>query len=165
MFEPIEWMRDWPALLGVVYLLAVSVPLTLTDLRERRLPNKFVLPAFGVALAGQVAAFALGASLIRMPVAVGLAILLLAIGIAANLKFDFGMGDVKLISAIGLTLGWFNPILPLLAIFIASFSASVWVGMRVAFARASLKGSIALGPYLLLGFAVSATLIGFSSVL
>lgn len=160
MFEPIEWMRDWPALLGVLYLLAVSVPLTLTDLRERRLPNKFVLPAFAVALAGQVVASALGASFIRLLVAVGLATLLLATGVAANVRFDFGMGDVKLIAAIGLTLGWFDPVLPLLAIFIASLSASAWVGMRVAFEGASLRGSIALGPYLLLGFAVSAGILG-----
>ncbi len=159
MFEPIEWMRDWPALLGVVYLLAVSVPLALTDLRERRLPNKFVLPAFAVALAGQVVASVLGASLIRLPVAVGLAALLLALGIAANIKFDFGMGDVKLIAAIGLTLGWFDPILPMLAIFVASLSASAWVGLRILVAGATLKGSIALGPYLLLGFAASSTLI------
>lgn len=159
MFEPIEWMRDWPALLGVLYLLAVAAPLTIIDLRERRLPNKYVVPAFAVALVGQTAASALGASLIRLPVAVGLAIVLLAFGVAANLKFDFGMGDVKLISAMALSLGWFDPLLPLLALFLASVAASAWVGARVVFAGASLKGSIALGPYLLLGFAASSTLI------
>ncbi len=159
MFEPIEWMRDWPALLGVLYLLAVATPLTIIDLRERRLPNKYVVPAFAVALVGQTAASALGASLIRLPVAVGSAIVLLTLGIAANLKFDFGMGDVKLISAMALSLGWFDPLLPLLALFLASVAASAWVGARVVFDGASLKGSIALGPYLLLGFAASSTLI------
>jgi leader peptidase (prepilin peptidase)/N-methyltransferase len=161
VIEPIDWMRDWPALLGVLYLLAVAAPLTRIDIRERRLPNKYVVPAFAVALVGQAVASALGASLIRLPVAIGLAIVLLALGVAANLRFDFGMGDVKLISAMALSLGWFDPLLPLLALFLASVAASVWVGARVVFAGASLKGSIALGPYLLLGFAASSTMIIF----
>ncbi len=164
MFEPIEWMRDWPALLGVLYLLAVAAPLTTIDIREKRLPNKYVVPAFAVALVGQAVASVLGASLIRIPVAVGMSIVLLALGIAANLNFDFGMGDVKLISAMALSLGWFDPLLPLLALFLASVAATAWVGARVVFVGASLKGSIALGPYLLLGFAASATLLILGSV-
>ena len=157
MLQTIDWMRAWPALLGVGYLLAVAVPLTVVDLRERRLPNRLVLPAFPAALAGQVVATILGSDWMRLAVAVISSLLLFAIGVFASTRFNFGMGDVKLISAMALALSWFNPLLLLIALMVASVAASAWVGAKVFFAGASLQASIALGPYLLLGFAISAS--------
>lgn len=155
MLQTIDWMRAWPALLAVAYLLAVAVPLTRVDLRERRLPNRMVLPAFPIALVGQVAATILGSDWLRLVTAVVASLLLLGAGVFASARFEFGMGDVKLIAAIALALGWFNPLLPLVALLLASVGASAWVGAKVLFAGASLQSSIALGPYLLLGYAVS----------
>lgn len=157
MLQTIDWMRAWPALLGVGYLLAVAVPLTRIDLRERRLPNRLVLPAFPVALVGQVVATSLGSDWMRLAVAVISAVILLAVGVFVSTRFNFGMGDVKLIAAMALSLAWFNPLLPLIALMLASVAASAWVGAKVLFAGASLQASIALGPYLLLGYAISAS--------
>lgn len=66
-----------------------------------------------------------------------------------------GMGDVKLISAIALSLGWFSFLAPLLAVIMAFVIACVVVLVMVALRKTTLGSSFALGPYLLAGFALT----------
>ena len=67
------------------------------------------------------------------------------------------MGDVKLIAAIALALGWFHWSMPLLAMFYAFALASIVIITGLIARKTKLKATIPLGPYLLAGFFVAAT--------
>lgn len=149
------------ALLGPTYLLAVAWPLAHTDIREHRLPNRLVLPAFAVALVGQLLAAIIGGQWWRLAMAVLAAATALGVGLLANRFASLGMGDVKLIAAMSLALGWFSPISPLVALALAFAIASAVVLVLLILRRSRLDSSIALGPYLLLGFAASLASIGW----
>ncbi|MFM5903484.1 MAG: prepilin peptidase [Microbacteriaceae bacterium] len=144
------------AYLGIAYLAVVSLPLAVIDIRERRLPNRLVLPAIPVTLLGQVLAGATGGPWWPMLVALLVALLAFGVGLLANLRNGLGMGDVKLIAAMALALGWFSPIAPITALALAFCSAGVWLLLKIFAKKANMGSSIALGPYLLAGFLMSA---------
>ena len=149
------------ALLGPIYLLAVAWPLSKIDLRERRLPNRLVLPAIPITLLGQASAGLQSGEWWRLWLALLAAAVAFAIGLAVNRGAGMGMGDVKLITAMTLALAWFSPFSPLIALFIA-FAAASMVVLVLYFARKTKLGSsIALGPYLLVGFAASLATLPF----
>jgi leader peptidase (prepilin peptidase)/N-methyltransferase len=141
------------ALSGSLYLLAIAWPLSRIDIREHRLPNRLVLPTFPIALVGQIIASAISNQWIHLGIAIGAAVVAFLIGLAANQWASFGMGDVKLVSAISLSLGWFSFMAPLIAVAAAFLLAACIVLVLFALRKTTLSSSIALGPYLLFGFA------------
>jgi len=140
------------ALIPALYLLVVAWPLTVIDLREHRLPNRLVLPAFPVALLAQLIATIISADWARQLFALLMALLFAAIGIGANYIDALGMGDVKLATVIALTLGYFNPWLPVVAIGIAFVLAFAVVIVLITLGKVKIGSSIPLGPYLLVSF-------------
>jgi len=140
------------ALIPALYLLVVAWPLTVIDLREHRLPNRLVLPAFPVALLAQLIATIISADWARQLFALLMALLFAAIGIGANYIDALGMGDVKLATVIALTLGYFNPWLPVIAIGIAFVLAFAVVLVLITLGKVKISSSIPLGPYLLVSF-------------
>ena len=142
------------AWLGPLYLVAVAWPLTVIDLRERRLPNRLTLPAIPITLLGQVLAIILGADPWRLLGAFVTASVSFVVCLVLNRFAGLGMGDVKLISGITFALGWFSPLLPLAALLIAFFAAGAVSLALVALQKTRMGSSIALGPYLLFGFVV-----------
>ena len=154
----IAWNLDWPALAGIAYLLVATPALTVIDLRERRLPNKIVLPGLAVAIVGQAAAALLDAnSLVRFWVAVLVAAIVFALGLLANLRLGLGMGDVKLSALAALSLSWLHPELVLWLLGLACLSGTLQIAVRaIHVRRLELTGTIALGPHLLFGSLVSA---------
>jgi leader peptidase (prepilin peptidase) / N-methyltransferase len=155
-------VTDYFAWLGPIYLLSVAWPLSVIDIRERRLPNRLTLPAFPITLIGQTIALIGGAELWRLLVALLGSVLAFAGCLALNRYAGLGMGDVKLISAITLALSWFSPLLPALAILIALTLAGVVALVLVCTRKTNMGSSIALGPYLLVGFALSFIGLGWS---
>ena len=155
---PIAWNRDWPALAGIAYLLGSTPALTVIDLRERRLPNKIVLPGLVVAIAGQVIAALLDAnSLARFWAAILVALGVFALGLIANLRLGLGMGDVKLSALAALSLSWLHPELVLWLFCLACLSGALQIAVRAIQARRlELTGTIAFGPHLLFGSLASA---------
>ncbi len=143
------------AYLGIAYLFAVAWPLAVIDIRERRLPNRLVLPAIPIAIVGQVVAAISGAPWWPMLYAIGAGLAAFGLGLIANLRGGLGMGDVKLIAAMSLSLGWFSPLAPLLGVSLAFVSAGFWLGIKLVAKKASMGSSIALGPYLLVGFVLA----------
>jgi leader peptidase (prepilin peptidase)/N-methyltransferase len=141
--------------LGPAYLVLVAWPLARIDLREHRLPNRLTLPAFPITLLGQVLAVASGADLWSLLLALTGAVISFAACLALNRFAGLGMGDVKLISAMTLALAWFNPLLPAIALLIGFIIAGVFSLAMVALRKTRMGSSIALGPYLLVGFVVS----------
>jgi leader peptidase (prepilin peptidase)/N-methyltransferase len=127
------------ALIPVVYLIAVTPALVRTDLRERRLPNRIVLPGIVV---GLIAA-ALQPSLLPVLAALGYGGLLLVLSLAGGV----GMGDVKLAALIGLACPAASAAVgaPIAAFLLGGAVASVAVlrhgrGARIAFGPAMLAG-------------------------
>jgi leader peptidase (prepilin peptidase)/N-methyltransferase len=143
------------AFAGIAYLLAISWPLARIDIREHRLPNRLVLPAFPIAIAGQLIASVILNQWINFGLALAAALIAFVIGLAANHWASLGMGDVKLISAISLSLGWFSFLAPLIAIVLGFVIASLVALVMITRRRASMGTNIALGPYLLAGFALT----------
>jgi leader peptidase (prepilin peptidase)/N-methyltransferase len=107
----------------VAYLIAIAIPLLATDLKEHRLPNKLVLPLFPIWLLTSITYVVLTAdwwNALLMPLLLSVAYLLL--GIVANYFDWIGMGDVKLITAMVLSLSGvslFVLVVPFVAIAIA----------------------------------------------
>jgi leader peptidase (prepilin peptidase)/N-methyltransferase len=148
--------------LGPLYLAAVAWPLALIDIRERRLPNRLTLPVFPVTILGQTFAVLIGAEVSRLLVALLSAVISFGFCLALNRYAGLGMGDVKLIAGINLALGWFTPLLPSVAVLIGLVLAGVVSLTMVALRKTRMGSSIALGPYLLVGFLVSFIAQGWS---
>ena len=143
--------------LGIIYLLAVAIPLARTDIREFRLPNRLVLPAIPIALFGQLLASALTNQWHRVAWSMAISLAVFVCTVLISLRGLMGMGDAKLITAIALCLAWFDPTLPLLAILTAFVLASGYLLFRLARKKVSRGETLALGPYLLIGFALASS--------
>jgi leader peptidase (prepilin peptidase)/N-methyltransferase len=135
-------------LIGLTYFAATTIPLVIYDLRERRLPNKITLPGLVVVLISLALTLEWGKFLI----AVAISALLFLVGTLLSIRGWIGMGDVKLFTGLSMLLAWFDPMLV--------WQASVWAfGIAAAVVVAGFlvkkmtaRSTIALGPYLLVGF-------------
>lgn len=144
--------------LGLGYLVLTAWPLAKTDILERRLPNKYVLPAFPITWIGQLLAGAFGAGFTNMLWALIAAVVTFAFARLINRAGLLGMGDVKLMSAMALALGWYSPLLPIVALGLSFFIAGVVALALLVLKKIKLGGSMPLGPYLLAGFFGAITL-------
>jgi len=143
------------AWIGPIYLLAVAWPLTRIDLRERRLPNRLVVPAFPIILLGQLLAAFISGSWISLGIALACGLCALVIGLLVNRFANLGMGDVKLIAAITLALAWFDPLSPFIALLLGFAVATVVVVAMLVRRQIKMGSTVALGPYLLVGFVLA----------
>ena len=125
-----------------------TIPLVVIDLRERRLPNKITLPAIALTFVGIMLTGDWG----RVGVAVICAAALFLLGTGLSFRGWLGMGDVKLLVPIGLTLGWFGWEVLAIGLGLAFFLAGGYVLVRMALQKITATSTIALGPFLLLGF-------------
>ena len=144
--------------LGLGYLVLTAWPLAKTDILERRLPNKYVLPAFPITWLGQLLAGVTGAGFVNMLWALLAGVVTFGLSLLINRLGLLGMGDVKLMTVMALALGWFSPLLPIVALGISFLIAGVvafWLLLRK---KIKLGGSMPLGPYLIAGFLGAVTL-------
>lgn len=145
------------ALLGPLYLLAIAIPLSVIDIREHRLPNKRVLPAIPITLLGQLIS-AIGFSRFQNLLwALVFGIGAFGISLVINRLGVLGMGDVKLIAAISLALGWFSAWLPVAAVIGTLVSATLGAMLLLLTKKITMGAAMPLGPYLLIGFASALT--------
>ena len=135
-------------LMGAAYLALFTIPLVVIDLRERRLPNKITLPAIALTFVGIMLTGDWG----RVGVAVICAAALFLLGTGLSFRGWLGMGDVKLLVPIGLTLGWFGWEVLAIGLSLAFFLAGGYVLVRMALQKITATSTIALGPFLLAGF-------------
>lgn len=135
------------------YLGVVSIVLAVIDVRHHRLPNRIVLPSYGVGGALLVVAVlfgappsALGRAVVGMVVLFGFYLLLRLLS-----RRGLGGGDVKLAGVIGLYLGWIG--WEALAIgALAGFVVGGATGVVLMVARrADRRTRIAFGPAMLIG--------------
>lgn len=90
-----------------LYLLVVSVPLLVMDIRTRRIPNKILLPVYPVWLISSISYAVMSGdwlSSVVIPLAIGIPFFIALL--VMNYKGNLGMGDVKLLLAMCLSLSW-----------------------------------------------------------
>jgi leader peptidase (prepilin peptidase) / N-methyltransferase len=138
---------DIVALIPLAYLAVVATPLIITDVREHRLPNKFVLPFIAISFLTSIAVAIITGDWIRLLITVGVAIAILALGIYLNAKDRIGMGDVKLYVGVALSLTTFS-IWFVLATILVSLAVAFVVTI-VAVIRQSSIASVQLGTYII----------------
>ena len=136
-----------------LYLGLITGPLTVIDLREKRLPNRLTLPSYPiVAVLIALAALIEGTWPAAGRAALG-ALVLLAVyaTLHAVHPAGLGMGDVKLAAPLGALLAWQSWSALLWGTFTA-FLLTAIVGLAlIAQHRASRKSALPFGPFMLLG--------------
>jgi leader peptidase (prepilin peptidase)/N-methyltransferase len=138
-------------LIGLTYFAATTIPLVIYDLRERRLPNKLTLPGLAVALVSLALTMEWG----KFLVSVGISSLFFLVGTLISMRGWIGMGDVKLFTGLSMFLTWFDPVLVWQAALWAFGLAAAVVVFGFVAKKMTARSTIALGPYLLLGFWVA----------
>lgn len=136
-------------LVPIAYLFAIAIPLITTDIRERRLPNKLVLPSIPITLVCWIALAVIYGLWQPLFVALACALLVGVLGFVAVVVGGIGMGDVKLTFALVLVVSWFSwwlgLLIPVLGVGIGLLVASYEV-----FVRKQLRSSsIPIGPFLI----------------
>ena len=129
------------ALLWRLFYAGLLLAASWVDLRERRIPNRFVVLGSLAALIHAALNNSLGTTIIG-----GLtgALLLVPFALCGTL----GMGDVKLALCIGLMVGW-PAVIDALAL--GAFVAAVVAGIGLLTRRWQLQSGIPYGPFLVLG--------------
>jgi leader peptidase (prepilin peptidase)/N-methyltransferase len=149
-------MLDIVALLPLAYLAVIAIPLIIVDVREHRLPNKMVLPFIALSFITTIVVSLVDGQWISLLITLGTAVAILFLGVYLNGLEWLGMGDVKLFVGITLALGYFSVLYSLAVIALALVLAyGLTMATAVRRVRATLRGSITLGPY-----AIVLTLVG-----
>ncbi len=144
--------------LGLGYLVFTAWPLAKTDILERRLPNKYVLPGFPITWTGQLLAGLFGSGFQGMLFAFVSACLVFTFSLLINRAGLLGMGDVKLMTLMSLALGWYSMLLPIIAFGLTFLVAGLVAICLVITKKIKVGGSMPLGPYLIAGFLGTLTL-------
>lgn len=139
-----RWRVDIRALAAGVFLIILSC-IAEQDIRTRRIPDRLVL---GAAAAGIMSAPLFpGISLAcRGAGAIGVSLLLLVI--ALTIQGSFGGGDIKLMAASGIFLGWEGNFRAFAS---GVFLAGIYCGWMLLRGRMNRKARIAFGPFLCAG--------------
>ena len=147
-------------LIGVGFFAATTIPLMVIDFRERRLPNKITVPGILVSLMGLLLTFEWS----RVLTALAISALLFGIGTLISIRGWIGMGDVKLVTGLSLLLAWFDPALVWQATLWSFGLATAVVLIGFVAKKMTARSTIALGPYLLVGFWVAISPSAFSQL-
>ena len=151
-----------PALLGLLWLAAVTPRLVAVDIAEHRLPDRVVLPGWPVALAAALLEAAAGGTpvLVALAAGAGYGALLLVLHVAGGAGYGalllllhvgggMGLGDVKLAPVLGLAAAAVTPAAAVAAPLLAFLAGGVVA--VVALARSGRGARIPFGPAMLLG--------------
>jgi leader peptidase (prepilin peptidase)/N-methyltransferase len=152
-----------PALPAYSYLAVAGAVLTVTDARQRRLPDRLTLPSYPVALAllGLAALLLPGGGRHFLGALLGLGIALGLFLVQAVLYPDgLGWGDVKLAGILGLYLGWLGLTALVAGLFLGYLLAGAAGLALIAAGRASRKTQLPFGPFLLAGTLAAIALSG-----
>jgi len=141
------------SLLAYLYLAAISVALALIDIDTHRLPNRILLPAYGVSAvlltAGALLAGEPGRLLGAAVGGAGLFGLYLLLAVVR--PGAMGFGDVKLAGVLGIYLGWLGWGQLAVGAFGAFLLGGLFGVVLLLARRAGRTSSIPFGPWMLLG--------------
>ena len=141
-----------PELPAYLYLAAVAIALALIDLDVRRLPDRIVLPSYGIA--GILLAPAVLTGSGWSPVLRALAAAAALYGfywLLWRIPQAMGMGDVKLAPLLGLYLGWLGWDSVAVGAFAGFLLGGVVGAVLLATRRAGRRSHVPFGPAMLAG--------------
>lgn len=152
--------EGWAVAVAGAYLTLVGTVLTVIDWRTHRLPDRIVLAGTVGVLILLVAAAAAGDAWAVLGRALAAALVsLVGYFVLALLRSGgLGLGDVKLGGLLGLWLGWFGWPHVLTGVLAAFVLGGVIALVLLVTRRASRTSSIAFGPWMVLGAAVTTVL-------
>jgi Flp pilus assembly protein protease CpaA len=139
----------------LIHSLIIAIPLAVIDFREKRLPNKLVLPNFAVALIAVFISIVLG-EWQRGLVSLGISVLVFVAGLLLSVRGAIGMGDVKLLTALSLSLSWFSAWNIPIVLGVTALAMVVVIAVKFFSKTIRVGSTIALGPYVLSVFVVLA---------
>jgi leader peptidase (prepilin peptidase)/N-methyltransferase len=142
-------------LIPLVFLACVSWQLVRDDFKEHRLPNKYTVPMIAITAASLVACGLLTSQLQRLLQSLLAMAITFGIGWLLARYADLGMGDVKLLVSLNGWLAWHAPWLIAISLAVGLIAANL-LALGIWIKRKDPKEHIALGPFLLLGFYLSA---------
>jgi leader peptidase (prepilin peptidase) / N-methyltransferase len=99
-----------------------------------------------------------GAGFVNMLWALLAGVVTFTLSLLINRLGLLGMGDVKLMTVMALALGWFSPLLPIIALGLSFLIAGIVAIWLLLGKNLKLGGSMPLGPYLIAGFLGAVTL-------
>lgn len=144
------------ALPAYLYVGAISVVLTLIDIDVHRLPDKIVLPSYGVVGALLVVA-SWGAgdwSAMWRALLCGAILFVFYFAVLVVYPSGMGFGDVKLSGVLGIALGWLGWGPFVVGAFGAFLLGGVFSAVLIATRRAGRKSGIPFGPWMIGGAAL-----------
>jgi leader peptidase (prepilin peptidase)/N-methyltransferase len=105
----IEQLQLAITLIPLSYLAGAVIPITLSDVRENRVPNKIVVPLMIVTLLCWLTLAIWQGEWLKFGISILLFVAITFAGLALNHKFNvMGMGDIKLIATLSMILAWFS---------------------------------------------------------
>lgn len=140
----------------ILVVFALAYPLAITDIREHRLPNKFTMPALAYSTIVFFISGVIQLDLKRVMFALVVMVATLGFGYLLSSLDLLGFGDSKFLANSNLILCWFNPVLAIFALTLGFGIGAIGSLILLARKRIGFKDSVALGPYLILGFCVTA---------
>ena len=141
----------------VLVILVLAYPLMKYDFLEHRLPNRFTYLAIAVSFGATAIITLVERDYWRFGLALLVSGITFGIGYWMS-KYDLiGMGDIKLLISTNHILAWFAPGLVVIALTIGLVFGASWGTWLVLTKKMSWNASIALGPFLLIGFFLTIT--------
>lgn len=150
--------QGWAELVAFAALAVACALLLCIDLAVHRLPDIIVGPMYLVLLVTLTVAAATGGDWGRLGRAAA-AMALLAAGyfvLAFISPASLGLGDVKLAGLLGAFLGWLGWSQTLLGALSAFVLVGLWSGVLLLTRRVQRTGSVAFGPWMILGAVLGA---------
>lgn len=141
---------SWVGWVLCAYVVAVSIPLTVVDIREHRLPNKLVVPGIALAVLCGVLQLVLSGWRDFMPLVCGAGYF--ALMFVLSVLGGLGMGDVKLAALLGASAGFLGGEAVVTSIVVAFVAGGAVALVLWLFKR---RGRIPFGPFMLLGYSVA----------
>lgn len=141
----------------VLLMLGLAYPLMKYDFLEHRLPNRFTYLAIGVSHSATSLVTLVEKDFWRFGIAVFISGVTFGLGYLMAKYELIGMGDIKLLISTNHILAWFAPGLVVIAITLGLLLGSIYGLALVLFKKMSWKASMALGPFLLIGFFLTIT--------
>ena len=142
------------SLVPMALIAALAIPLSVIDIREHRLPNRHTYFLIASAIAGTLLASLLGALWLDFASGIAMGIVTAFVGYLLARFGAIGMGDVKLLIAMHICLGWHWPVLVLFSLSLGLALASAIGLIGLVIGKLNPRTLIPLGPYLLIGFLV-----------
>jgi leader peptidase (prepilin peptidase)/N-methyltransferase len=153
--------RAWWPLFAFIAMLGTV--LSAVDIRTRRLPDRLTLPAYPVAAVLVAFGAAAGGGLrVVFHAVASMAVMYIFYFVFYRLTSGrgVGFGDVKLAGLIGLGLAPLSGGAPLLALLLTHVLAALYALVLICLRRAGRHSTLALGPFLVIGWITTVAIAG-----